>query len=308
MRQCDRDTLASPVALRVDLPTSIVQGDGPPWHFARLGVDDLHQRGVRGAGVRIAVLDTGAHAGGLALQHAQVETLDRDGAPEPSVDYNGHGTSMIAIMVGADTAICPDAAIVSIRVFTAMGSASASALTDGIGHALDRGVDIINISGGQIAVDQDLADAVARATSAGVVVVAATDNDPPYAPLYPAHTPTAISVAASTPDDVLVNPLPESWVNIAAPGVNISTYELDSVIQRSGASEATAVTSAVCALLLGSVPATRRKVVARNLRAILTRTAKPAGNAQGPGQCGILQPQRALRDVMAMVAAPGRSS
>lgn len=296
------------MALSVYLPTTTVTADGPPWHFAHLGIDELHQRGVRGAGVTIAVLDTGAHCDGPALHTARVACFDRDGAAETGVDFNGHGTSMIAIMVGADTAICPDAAIVSIRAFTSMGSASAGALADGIGHALDRGADIINISGGQPGLDQRLADAVVRATSAGVIVVAATDNDPPYAPIYPAHTPTAIAVAASSPSDTLVNPMPESWVNIAAPGVNISTYELDSVVQRSGTSEATAVVSAVCALLLGSVPAARRKIVAPHVLAILAQTAGRAGNAGGPGQCGIIQPERALIEVSRMVSKQGRVS
>lgn len=272
-------------------------GAGEPWHFARLGIEDLHARGVRGAGVKIAVIDTGALTDSAALHHADVTALDGRGRPEAGIDDNGHGSSMIAIMVGADTALCPDAAIVSIRAFSPFGIASAAGIAQAIDIALARGADIINISGGQPAVDQALADAVVRATTAGVIVVAATDNDPPFAPIYPAHAPTAIAVAASSPQDTLVNPLPASWVQIAAPGVNIATYELDSVVQRSGTSEATAVTSAVCALVLGAVPLVQRRAVAPHVAAILAQTANPAGNAAGPGHCGILHPPRALTEV-----------
>jgi subtilisin family serine protease len=279
--------------LPVSLPPSHPGSGCAGWHLVDLGIDILHNQNVTGAGIRVAVIDTGVYRACPALQHAAIDAYDRDGNAGGD-DHHGHGTSMSVILVGEGIGVCPDAHVLSIRALSSSGLAGVGWLVKGIDAALVLDAEIINISAGQHQASQPLVDAVKRATDRGVVVVAAADNDDPYAALYPACAPSAIAVTASNARAAIVHPGSPGWVDLAAPGVNIATYVFDTPAPQSGTSEATAIVSGVCALLLGEVPRSRRPAAAQHLLGFLTQTAKRARNATGPGQCGIVHPAAAL--------------
>lgn len=98
--------------------------------------------------------------------------------------------------------------ILPLRVLGKYGSGTSIDIADAIeyaagirevdGQQLDKPVDVINLSLGSpnIGSDQTLADAVAEAYAAGVVLVAAAGNNGDSAPFYPAAYEEVISVAA----------------------------------------------------------------------------------------------------------------
>lgn len=131
-----------------------------------------------GRGVRVAVIDSGVQP-----QHPHIRA-DRllpgaailaDGTilvgDDATLDRLGHGTAVAAAIQEK----APDAEILPIRVFHDALKTSSRALAAAIGHGLDRGADIINLSLGTVnPAHRDLfAGLIARATAQGALVVAA---------------------------------------------------------------------------------------------------------------------------------------
>jgi hypothetical protein len=130
-----------------------------------------------GRGIRIAVVDTGIHAGhphlgavepGIAFDHA--------GEPfQDVVDRLGHGTAVAAAIHEK----APEAALVPIKVFDRRLSTSGRALAAAIRWAVMQKIDLINLSLGTTNIDhrQLLAEVVAGASAAGARIVAAAPTE-----------------------------------------------------------------------------------------------------------------------------------
>ena len=130
-----------------------------------------------GRGVRVAVIDSGVHAG-----HPHVGAVEggvsfaADGARGvDAVDRLGHGTAVAA----AIREKAPGATLVPVKVFDRELRATADALVAAIDWAIDARVQIINLSLGtaNAAHEARLTAALARATAAGVCLVAAAEQD-----------------------------------------------------------------------------------------------------------------------------------
>ena len=170
-----------------------------------------------GAGVRVAVIDTGvAHHPELDQLIPGRDFVDPD-TPEPFFDCDSHGTVVAGIIGGTTRGIAPDAEILAIRQTTAhyrgrpqesVDVGSLQTLADAIHHALDERARVINISvvsciAPDVAgrVDLGVVDgALARAEAEGAVVIAAagnaTDSCEEGYTVIPAHSPTVIAVGA----------------------------------------------------------------------------------------------------------------
>ena len=131
------------------------------------------EAGCTGRGVRIAIVDTGIHAG-----HPHLGAVDAgiafDDAGQPHqdvVDRLGHGTAVAAAIHEK----APAAALVPVKVFDRRLSTTGRALAAAIHWAVAQGVQIVNLSLGTTNGEhrQMLADVVAEARSAGMVIVAA---------------------------------------------------------------------------------------------------------------------------------------
>ena len=159
----------------------------------------LQRQASYGAGVRIAVLDTGIDAdhpdlaGRLDLDSSRAFTVVDD-----LFDRNGHGTHVAGIIVGTGTdsngvyrGIAPEATVVAYKVAGSQRGLEASAAA-AIGFALEAKVDIINFSHGHVpkvhpppwiwpAKTNALEDAFLAAHERGVLCVVAAGNAGPYA-------------------------------------------------------------------------------------------------------------------------------
>jgi subtilisin family serine protease len=150
----------------------------PHWpEGARLGLDHPVLAGVVGAGVRVAVVDSGVHG-----DHPHVGGIQggvgfmADGRVVPDhVDQLGHGTAVAA----AVREKAPAVEVYAVRVFHDELSTSARALVKAIDWATERGTRLINLSLGtpNPAHEAELAAAVARADAAGSIVVSAAEQD-----------------------------------------------------------------------------------------------------------------------------------
>lgn len=217
------------------------------WHLPLIQADMAWDEGVTGAGVRVAVLDTG-----IWYDHYDLnDNIDFDSCTsfvvpdenEPGelvfIDKRGHGTHVAGIIAAEDNAfgsigVAPNATIIAVKVMNQDGWGYWSWILGGIIHAVQEDADIINMSlRGIIAKGKYTAALWSTmnkmmnwAASEDVLVISAAGNDVynfNYSWNYvvlPAEAGNSIAISATGPTD-----LPAYFTNhgtsliwVAAPG------------------------------------------------------------------------------------------
>ena len=178
-------------------------------------------------------------------------------------DQNGHGTHVAGI-IGASgnnnrgiAGLCWSVKIVAVRVLDADGRGTDSTEIAGIDYAIRSGAKIINASFAGPSSSQIVRDAIQRAKSNGVLIVAAAGNDGDNAdvkPAFPAAYPdgNVLSVAATNSKDKLASfsNFGAKTVDLAAPGDHIaSTFWHSEYAYLSGTSMAAPYVAAAAAML-----------------------------------------------------------
>ena len=179
-------------------PAGTVAPQGDLAQVARtIGADVAHARGLTGAGVDIAVIDTGiSPVAGLDAPGKVVNgpdlSFDAGDDRLRHLDGYGHGTHMAAIIAGSTAdgsfrGIAPGARLVNVKVGDNTGAVDVSqviaALDWIVEHRTDNGLNIrvVNLSFGTDGVQPSAVDPLARAVErawfAGIVVVVASGND-----------------------------------------------------------------------------------------------------------------------------------
>ncbi|MCX7920262.1 MAG: S8 family serine peptidase, partial [bacterium] len=169
--------------------------DSGAWEYAR-----------GGAGVKVAVIDTGVMSGHedlLGRVGRGYDYVNNDGIP---LDDNGHGTHCAGIIAAnADNlrgvcGIASEVTIIPIKVMNAAGVGTMDDIAEGIvGAVKDYNANILNLSLGGYYNSQVVREAVQEALDAGAIIVAAAGNeglDFVATPSYPAAYPRVITVGS----------------------------------------------------------------------------------------------------------------
>ena len=149
--------------------------------------------GATGAGVRVAVIDSGADEAAMRGPSRSGVSFDAAGARgDDAHDRHGHGSSVVATIRAA----APDVEILPVKVFDLELRATVDALVAAIDFAAGAGVHLINLSLGttNVAHRLRLGEALVRAARAGAAVVAA-DVDESGTTWLPGSLPLAIGVS-----------------------------------------------------------------------------------------------------------------
>ncbi|WP_299053792.1 S8 family serine peptidase [uncultured Nocardioides sp.] len=186
--------------------------------------------GATGAGVRVAVVDSGVDAAHPAVGEVARSVAVRrvPDPPEgddgirfdegPHDDLVGHGTACAGII----RLFAPEAELWSVRVLGANLKGQGGLLVAGVDWAVERGVEVLNLSlsSKSRAMFATLHEVADDAYFAGSTLVCAANNVP--GPTYPSQFASVVSVAARPGDDpwgLACNPRPP--VEFGARGIDV---------------------------------------------------------------------------------------
>ncbi|MBO0857270.1 MAG: S8 family serine peptidase [Chloracidobacterium sp.] len=304
--------------------------DGLTWGLRELDIPELWET-TRGAGINIAVLDTGVYAdhpalAGRVADFIVVDPLGRRIKSEPAYDCGAHGTHVCGTIAGGKTThgvsigLAPESSLCVAGVV--VGDATLHTLMEGVSWAVEKGVDIINMSLG-FSYYEPLFDEVFKLLldNFGILPVVAIGNENHGNSCSPGNTANAFSVGAvekmkNGRSDVaffsggvsLVFPADDRNLivtkpDVVAPGAQIFSCippekRPDGVFEytyMNGTSMATPHVSGAAALLMAAKPQTPITDIIHALK----ETAKhPGGDKLRPDNrwgYGLIQPVRALQ-------------
>ena len=213
------------------------------WGHTAISATDAWAAGHRGAGVRVAVLDSGIDAEHPDLAPNLNAALSKsfiageDWNVRPGTFFN-HGTHVAGTIAAADNGygsigVAPDAEIIAVKVLSEYsGSGPFSSILNGIVYAGMAGADVINMSlgssiqrncwaneegPGNAAACADLFTVYARgvkfAQDQGATVISSAGNDArdmdhdKNLRAFPAEVPGVISISATGPTGWALDPL-----------------------------------------------------------------------------------------------------
>ena len=269
--------------------------DAQPWYWETLGANAAAQAGLDGAGVTVAVIDSGVNR-----QHADLIGADISGynflgrLPDRDVtafgDDAGHGTLVAGLLaatpgngIGAD-GLTPGASLLMLRCFSALGgsanagSGAVETVEAAVRYAIAQGADVINMSiGGTKAGLQALEPVFQEAADAGILLVAAAGNTGGTAVYYPAAFDCVTGVGwLSKSGEVSALSQRNATVFVVAPGDDIlgPDYRTETGMRTdSGSSFAAPIVSALAIMAKQADPA----IDTQAFRTLLQRCADDLG-------------------------------
>ncbi|MBT1073045.1 S8 family peptidase [Pelotalea chapellei] len=237
------------------------------WGVAKIGSNTAVAAGFTGAGIKVAVLDSG-----IDYSHPDLKDNYKGGYNfvsdnnDPFDDgYISHGTH-IAGIIGARNngtgvvGVAPEVSLYAVKVLGGMVMGDLSDILAGMEWAITNKMNVINMSIGAPINSAAFKDVCDRAYQAGIVIVAASGNTHSNSVEFPAAYDSVIAVSATTLDDPATT-LDETdtiatfsnygqKVELAAPGVKInSTLRGGGYGVLSGTSQATAHAAGAAAIL-----------------------------------------------------------
>ena len=230
------------------------------WNMLRISAPQAWPCSQGGAGVTIAIIDTGVYT-----SHPDLAGNLVPGASfvygTTYADDHGHGTHVAGIAAGVANnggilGAAPRARIMPIKVCDSGGYCQWTDVASGIRYAVDNGAQVVNLSLGDTSPSSIIKSALDDAYARGVVIVAAAGNTYTWTLFYPAAYTDTIAVAATDQYDARASfSTIGDFVAIAAPGVNIySSYDTGGYAYMSGTSMAAPHVAGLAALIRAMRP------------------------------------------------------
>ncbi|MFJ8263799.1 S8 family peptidase [Rummeliibacillus sp. NPDC094406] len=254
--------------------------------------------------VKVAVIDTGIDRNHPELKGSVVKSTNIIN-PMNTTTPDTHGTHVAGIIAGKKDngiggyGLDPAAKILSLDVFDGGFWTFDYTIANAILEAVDEGADVINMSLGGSVPSEVLQEAIDKAISKGVIVVAAAGNEASDMAVYPAKYEGVISVGSINKEKKLSDY--SSYgpsTDVVAPGEDVysSFYDLQkgsTFTKLSGTSMASPVVAGTVALLLSKHP----NLKPAEVEYILEKTATDLGEKGFDNRygSGLINPVAALK-------------
>ena len=287
---------------------------------SKLGAQEVWSRGHTGAGVKMAIFDTGIAEKHPHFRHIAERTNWTN--EDQLEDGLGHGSFVAGVIAGTGKeclGIAPDAEIHTFRVFTNDQNSYTSWFLDGFNYAIASGVHVLNLSiGGPDYLDVPFVDKVHEIVAAGIIMISAIGNDGPlYGTLNnPADNLDVIGIGGITDSDQIAQfssrgmstwELPSGYGRVKPDLVTYGDGVWGSKIGRgcrslSGTSVASPVAAGAAVLLSSILPEGERRTVLNPavMKQVLVEGATRLPNAhryeQGAGKLNLRKSAEILRD------------
>ena len=263
------------------------------WGYESTNVEQLWQAGHRGAGIVVAVIDSGVdvnhvnlvnqihvNAGEIAGNGIDddgngyvddvtgYDFFDNDNTPNDQLDHGTHVAGVIAAEHSNDVvenevvlSMAPSAKIMPLK-FLGTGGGTLSAAIEAIDYAVDNGAKIINASWGGPGCSTILRNRVAGLAQEGVLFVAASgnsgsniDNFPEYPAAFSGTEQLTVGSITQFGGMSSFSNYSDQLVHIFAPGTGIvSTTPDDDLHEMSGTSMATPFVAGAAAAIWSANP------------------------------------------------------
>lgn len=256
------------------------------WHHTVIGSPYAWAQGYTGSNIKVAVLDSG-----VAANNDLTGVTDLGLKNSGNSDSEGHGTHVAGI-IGArangklGVGVAPDVQLYSGN----LGAIATADVQAGIIAAIEKKVDIINMSIGGLGYVGDEQTCVENAYNAGIAIFASASNDGGQTYSYPACYEHVISVAATDKNNERASFSNYSnMVDLSAPGVDIwSTGNAggNAYVSMQGTSMACPVAAGEAAVILSGNKELRETQGSKrvdDLEKLMKKNAVKAGSGMGSG-------------------------
>ncbi len=257
-----------------NIPPAITDGSGTevlPWNVEMVA-GDPRTRTYRGAGVKVAVIDSGIDNHDDLDTAGWVDFSDTVYGFKPT-DNSGHGSAVAGVIYARVSGfgmigIASDADVYSVKVLDKDNKAMVSSVIQAIEWCIQNDMDIINMSFGMNESSAALKYAIDRAEEAGILMIAAAGNSG-GALQYPAAYENVVAVGAvdesAQPADFSAR---GAMLDLVAPGVDVqSTGFMGAYTITSGTSAAAAHVTGVAAVLKGAAPSKSNDYITELMKA-----------------------------------------
>jgi len=231
---------------------------GSEWHLSKVGAStawDVSQ----GAGVVIAILDSGVDGSHPDLAAQMVPGYNFYDNNTNTADVNGHGTAVAGVAAATTNnatgvaGIAGQAKIMPVRIADANAWAYYSTIAQGLTWAADNGARVANCSYSGVAGSSSIQSAAQYMKSKGGLVFVAAGNNGIDENITP--TTTMIPVSATDSNDVRTSwSSYGSFVAMSAPGITWTTSRGGFYDQWQGTSFSSPLTAGVAALMMAAKP------------------------------------------------------
>ncbi|HYF04349.1 MAG TPA: S8 family serine peptidase [Patescibacteria group bacterium] len=206
------------------------------------------------------------------------DALYRDGIP---YDEQGHGTSVAGVIAAERNnrigiaGLAFESQLVTLRAFDATGNGEEDDIAAAIVYAALNGVQVLNLSFGDVVKSPIMRDAIRFANSMNCVVISSAGNNGGSRAHFPSDFDEVMSIAATTHDDFrTIFSAFGSHISMSAPGEGILTTAVGGGYRSVGGTSFSApYVAATAALLLEKNP----RLKPAEVRGILQASADEAG-------------------------------
>lgn len=243
---------------------------GTTWGIDAMNIPALWKLGLRGQGIRVGHLDTGADSRHPALKRALDSFLfvaldGQPGASGTAYDTDGHGTHTAATIVGRPVngryvGVAPGATL-AVATVIEDGQVARRVIT-GLNWAVSQRVRIINMSLGFRGYHPDFYEIIRRVRERGILPVVAVGNEGPATSRSPGNYDNVLSAGAcderreiwqQSSSQIFERPNRPIVPNLVGPGVKVISAALgEGWMSLDGSSMAAPHISGLAAVLWGA--------------------------------------------------------